>query len=160
MDARKYIAGILILAIISGCATSRDSFYADRAGASNAQICRALSSNSVQADAEFHRELRNELNSRGVSESECAGIVKEQNIAIGAGIVLGAALIAAAASGGGGGYGSGGYTPVSDYQWDWDQFYGSAGQLVWVCRGVQTAQFADLWRCSGKTQSDFRWPAK
>jgi hypothetical protein len=32
--------------------------------------------------------------------------------------------------------------------------------LVWVCRGMQTGQFADLDRCRYKAQHDNTWPAK
>lgn len=51
-------------------------------------------------------------------------------------------------------------TPVADFDWDWDQFYNQNGQLVWACRGVQTAQFAEPARCAFKPQTDLRWPAK
>ena len=159
MRANRCIAGVLIAGLVTGCATSRESFYANPSGASNAQICRSLASESVQGDAAFHQALRTELNSRGISEGECTSIVSQQNLAIGAGILLGAALIAAAANSGGG-YGSGAYAPVTDYQWDWDQYYSSTYQLVWSCRGVQTGQFADQWRCAGMPQTDYRWPAK
>jgi len=50
--------------------------------------------------------------------------------------------------------------PRYDVDWDWDQFYHSTGSLVWACRGIQTGQFADLYRCSGKSKNDYRWPNK
>jgi len=43
--------------------------------------------------------------------------------------------------------------PRYDVDWDWDQFYHSTGSLVWACRGIQTGQFADLYRCSGKSST-------
>jgi hypothetical protein len=49
---------------------------------------------------------------------------------------------------------------VTDYEWDWDEFYDQYGNLVWMCRGVQTAQFVELSRCSDKYQTDTRWPNK
>lgn len=61
------------------------------------------------------------------------------------------------AKGGGNAYAA---APATDYDWDWDQFYGSNGQLVWACRGVQTAQFAEEWHCASKLKTDFRWPNK
>ncbi len=47
-----------------------------------------------------------------------------------------------------------------DRDWAWDQFYHSTGSLVWACRGVQTGQFAEKYRCAGKSQNDYRWPNK
>jgi hypothetical protein len=47
-----------------------------------------------------------------------------------------------------------------DRQWDWDQFYDRYGNLVWMCRGVQTGQFAEDDKCDGKYQTDRRWPRK
>lgn len=47
-----------------------------------------------------------------------------------------------------------------DFAWDWDQFYHSNGKLVWVCRGVQTGQFAKFEQCDGKYKNDNRWPSK
>lgn len=47
-----------------------------------------------------------------------------------------------------------------DAEWDWDQLYDQRYNLVWACRGVQTGEFADPMRCSGKFQSDGRWPGK
>jgi hypothetical protein len=49
---------------------------------------------------------------------------------------------------------------VTDYEWDWDEFYDQSGDLVWTCRGVQTGQFAEFERCSGRYQTDSRWPGK
>jgi hypothetical protein len=45
---------------------------------------------------------------------------------------------------------------VYDYEWDWDQFW-NGGQRVWVCRGVQTGEFADFERCRFVPQYDHRW---
>ena len=44
-----------------------------------------------------------------------------------------------------------------DHEWDWDGFY-HQGQHVYVCRGVQTGQFAEYEHCAGKSQNDDRWP--
>jgi hypothetical protein len=67
-----------------------------------------------------------------------------------------AAYYGAKSHGGGAGYAA----PAQDIDWDWDEFYGPDGQLVWACRGIQTAQFAEQWRCAGKLQTDYRWPGK
>lgn len=66
-----------------------------------------------------------------------------------------AALIGAAAAGAdtsGGGYGTG---YASDYDWDWD-YQPANGQ--WVCRGIQTGQYAELENCAYDYQDDDRWP--
>jgi hypothetical protein len=47
-----------------------------------------------------------------------------------------------------------------DIDWQWDEFYAAPGQLVWVCRGVQTAQFAPHEKCAGKAKIDIFWPEK
>ena len=71
-----------------------------------------------------------------------------------AGAVL-AGVAVAYQAGKGGGYSA----PASDYQWDWDQQRNQYQQLIWICRGVQTGQYAEESRCSGLAQTDWRWPA-
>lgn len=68
------------------------------------------------------------------------------------GLVAGAAAYSA-------GYNSARQPVAQDWDWDWDQFYYN-GALVWVCRGVQTAQFAHTDRCAYRAQTDWRWPQK
>lgn len=46
-----------------------------------------------------------------------------------------------------------------DFEWDWDAFFRNEN-LVWVCRGVQTGQFAHHSHCHNKPQLDWRWPNK
>jgi hypothetical protein len=70
-------------------------------------------------------------------------------------VAVGAAVYYGAKKGGAGGQ----LAQVSDYDWDWDQFY-QQGSLVWACRGIQTGQFADQSKCAYKAQTDFRWPGK
>ena len=47
-----------------------------------------------------------------------------------------------------------------DNEWYWDEFYNQSYQLVWACRGAQTGEFAEVWRCNGRPQSDWKWPQK
>jgi hypothetical protein len=77
-------------------------------------------------------------------------------VGIAAALLLIAAAAAVAAGGGGGGGQS--YTNTTDYAWSWDQHYNTYGQLAWSCRGEQTGQFAELYRCQGKFKSDYKWP--
>lgn len=90
-----------------------------------------------------------------IALSGCATNSTEQNVAIGLGVLFGAALIHSARHGGGGGY-----SAPTDSEWDWDQYYNQYRQLVWSCRGVQTGEFADNSKCYGKYQTDSRWPQK
>ena len=87
----------------------------------------------------------------------CATNTAGENIAIGLGVLLGAAVVAKAAKHGA--FGNGGQS-ANDWDWDWDEFYNQNHQLVWACRGVQTGRFADQYHCNGKPQTDLRWPNK
>jgi hypothetical protein len=49
---------------------------------------------------------------------------------------------------------------TADYDWDWDEQYDGANRLVWVCRGVQSGQYAEPSRCGYKMRTDIRWPSK
>ena len=44
---------------------------------------------------------------------------------------------------------------TSDFDWDWDY---QPGNGQWVCRGIQTGQYADLGNCQFDVQDDDRWP--
>lgn len=76
-------------------------------------------------------------------------------------LLAGAAVSVAALAYYAGKNGGGGTAPASsDWDWDWDQIYNQYGQLVWMCRGIQTTQFAESARCAYKPQTDLRWPGK
>ena len=45
----------------------------------------------------------------------------------------------------------------NDYDWDWDGFYNANGDWVWMCRGIQTGQFATPDNCRGDFKTDYRW---
>lgn len=185
MRPNKAITITVLAALLAGCATSRNSFYSDPTAVGDGQICRTLAGESVKADPEFQHALRTELRMRGVNEADCSAIVQNQNVAIGVGAILGAAIVAAAASSDSDGHhghrghhgrrhGSdtfidigivvppaGAVVPVyADAQWDWDQYQNQAGALVWGCRGVQTRQLVHPDQCSGKDMIDLRWPEK
>lgn len=51
--------------------------------------------------------------------------------------------------------GASGYRPLSDREWDWDY---QPGNAQWVCRGVQTGQYANLENCKHQVMDDNRWP--
>lgn len=48
--------------------------------------------------------------------------------------------------------------PERDYAWAWDLQRGSNGALVWVCRGIQSGQYAQQSKCQYKWQNDSQWP--
>ncbi|HEY1044388.1 MAG TPA: hypothetical protein VGE60_11050 [Telluria sp.] len=171
MKANSLVAGTLLMAMLTGCATSRSSFYADPRAVGDAEICRTLAGDAVRADGEFEHALRTELRLRGISESECGAIVERQNVAIGVGALIGAVVVAAAASGHGGHHhGADSYVDIAidvpvvtasvENQWDWDQYHNASGNLVWGCRGVHTRELALPEKCDGREMVDYRWPAK
>lgn len=49
---------------------------------------------------------------------------------------------------------------ATDTDWDWDEFYVSGGQSVWMCRGVQSGEYAADRQCALKLKTDLRWPQK
>lgn len=176
MKANRWIAGTLLVVMLSGCATSRNSFYSDPMAVGDGQICRTLTSEEALADPAFQQDLRTELRMRGVNEADCGSIVQNENVAIGVGAVLGAAIVAAAASSGSGdhdhhhGRSHHGRESYIDIEIDippapvemggWDQYQNTTGVLVWGCRGLQTKRLLDPARCSGQDMNDERWPAK
>jgi len=85
------------------------------------------------------------------------GGCRAKNLAVEVGavtvVVLGVVAAALAASGGGGGSGG-----ITDTSWAWDEFRAQNGSMLWACRGRQTGQFADQWRCSGLPMNDWAWP--
>lgn len=48
-------------------------------------------------------------------------------------------------------------TIVIDYDWDWDGFYNANEDWVWMCRGIQTGQFATPDNCRNDFKTDSRW---
>jgi hypothetical protein len=73
--------------------------------------------------------------------------------------LVGLAALLVGASAYSSGYNSAGYrAPATDWDWDWDLQPMPYGGAQWVCRGVQTAQYADQWRCASKLKTDYRWP--
>lgn len=76
-------------------------------------------------------------------------------VLLGVAVIGGIAYLAAKSGGGGGSY-----PPSNDYSWRWDEFYDEWRNLTWRCRGVQTGEFADNYRCAGQLQVDTAWPGK
>lgn len=75
-------------------------------------------------------------------------------------VMAGLAVLAVGAAAYSSGYNGGaGYAaPNVDYDWAWDLQRASNGGTVWVCRGKQSAQYANHERCAYKYQSDNTWP--
>lgn len=129
------------------------------------RLCKTWRSAYTSKDAAFLWDVASEVNRRGLDAAKCQQLERNQDLAIGAGILIGLAAVAAAKSGGGAGGaavgGSAGYGSTAyDYDWEWDQFYNQNHLLVWACRGVQTGEFAEQYHCAGKLQTDWKWPGK
>jgi hypothetical protein len=141
----------------SSCALNPLQFQSMRTKLSNLDVCRTWVQTSAGPDRAFELQVRNEAVSRLLDFPGCQAMVEKADndtkLALGAILLVGLA-VAAAKSGGGGG----GPAEAVDLEWDWDLFYNEYRQLVWACRGVQTGQFADAWRCAGKAKVDTRWP--
>lgn len=161
---RRIFSTFLIVCYLTGCAgVSPKTFYENPSEASEYEICKSLS--EKYQDSYFAADLRRELDRRNFPEYQCADTIKKRNNAVAAALVIGLTAVAVAASARNGGGGGGEYassSPVSqtDYDWEWDAFYGSNGMLVWACRGVQTGQLAEQYHCAYKVKSDWKWPGK
>lgn len=98
-----------------------------------------------------------EGNRRRLTAARCASLWQQHDreaSAAGASALAGLTLAAVA-----GKYARSGGAPASggDREWDWDQVASASGLPVWICRGVQTAQFAPEVLCVGP-KMDMRWP--
>ena len=157
-NVRKVCVVIVACIAVAGCSSNPKEFAEKRYSLSNANVCRTQSEAYKSGNYQFASEVQSELNRRGLNAAKCESEMTSQSA--GAAVaILGAVLLVAAASKGGGGGGQ--YnSPVTDYDWAWDQFYNQSYQLVWVCRGKQTGEFATQDKCAYKPQNDFTWPSK
>lgn len=136
--------------ILTGCATSKSTFYEAPTQVGTWSLCRTLGDALSSGDRLYADDVAREVASRGLSIEDC----KTRNMIVDVGVVSIVVLgvVAAAMTGGGGGGGG------TDSSFAWDQFQANNGQLMWACRGRQTGRFADQWRCSGLPMNDFAWP--
>lgn len=154
-------------ALLSGCAASSATFYADPGSISNTQLCRTLRNTDAGAEPVFAADLRRAVEMRGLSDASCHELVSKQNGTIAAATVIGVAVVGLASRSNNVGVGVGvgvgydaGAERVRDAEWDWDEFSTPAQGRMWGCRGVQTGQLVDPSYCAGKVQTDWRWPQK
>lgn len=155
---QRPLAIALVAAQLVGCAsapTASDS-------SSNHEVCKAIAAADVGTPA-FQNAMY-QYRRRDLSDGQCQELAKihSSNIArtalgAAAAIAVGALLVGSAKRGGGGSFAPQPAT-VMDFEWDWDRFRGQNGMLVWVCRGVQTGQFALDDKCMWRPKNDFRWP--
>lgn len=148
----KVVPFVCALSVLSGCATSKADFYNSPASVGDWSLCRTWADASNAGDLQFANDVGREAIARGMTQDGCR--TKNMVVEVGAVtiVVLGVVAAALAASGGGGGPG------VTDTSWAWDQFRAQDGSMLWACRGRQTGQFADQWRCSGLPMNDWAWP--
>lgn len=149
---------------VAGCAMTPQYFYQNKEALSDSPVCRTwINALQQNAPVSFTFDVGSEAGRRGYSQEQCADkIAKENSVAavVGVAALIGVAIAASRKGGGGGAVGASTSPPPQDYEWDWDEFYNVNRQLVWMCRGVQTGQFADPRQCSSKALVDWRWPSK
>ncbi len=153
----------LLLVCVSGCAVSSSRFYSDRSSFGSVSLCRTHKAALQRGEYQLARDVEAELGNRlQVKVYQCDKIISDSNKAIAVGVLAAAVVVAAATAEGGGSSGTAANTATSssDYDWDWDQFYSQYGTLTWRCRGIQTGQFAEDYKCAGDAKTDARWPSK
>jgi hypothetical protein len=147
---RKLIISAGMMPLMA-CATTMDYFAKNRTTMSQLQVCESALSAERNQDAAYINLARHELNRRNLSQRQCQGLIDQRNQTIAAIALVGAAAYVAGSQAGSGG----GYTAqTQDTQWDWDQFRDQYGRFTWRCRGVQTGQFAQAYRCNGRARID------
>src|SRR3954467_12078850 len=99
----RRIASALIATMLAGCAVSPTDFQAKRYEIGDTRLCKTWKSAAASGDVAFQNNVGEEVFRRGLNAGRCAQLEREQAVAIGAGILLGAAVIAAARNGGVGG---------------------------------------------------------
>lgn len=149
---RTTTVALCVAVALTACATDKASFYNSPSSVGDWSLCRTWSDASNAGDLAFVGDVAREAAARGMTSEGC----RAKNLVVEVGavtiVVLGVVAAALAARGGGGGGG------VTDTTWAWDQFRAQDGSMLWACRGKQTGQFADQWRCSGLPMNDLTWP--
>ncbi|WP_431103934.1 hypothetical protein [Roseateles noduli] len=172
LSARCIVAFVSMALVLSGCAMSPAKFEQKRLRFSDPQVCEASADARKTGDEDFIGTVTAELDRRQLGEARCEALAADKRKKIALGVIAALTVVAVAAvassrNGGGGGatYAQPNYTrpsvqpyAMTDYSWEWDQFFNERRQLVWACRGEQTGQFAESARCAGKIQLDLRWP--
>jgi hypothetical protein len=171
---RGMLFGLLVCSLLSGCMTMA-YFESNATTVSETDVCKARQDGRDSGNRRLFDLADQERQRRGMTDARCFALLAErqQQInmhlrALAAGLAIGAASQSPANGGVGFAPAPVPATPwpqpvplkVYDYQWAWDQFYNDQFQLVWACRGVQTGQFAELYRCNGLLQIDNKWPSK
>jgi len=157
---RGWIVAASIVALgMSGCSTmTRASFEERRQAFSDLEVCEAATDARRSEDGDFVTAVYREKAGRQLSDDMCELLAQQQRERVGAALTaFGSAMTATSAAMAKPTPSRAGVAAV-DYSWQWDQFYAPNGVLMWACRGEQTGQFADVSRCAGKAQLDWRWP--
>lgn len=97
--------------LLSGCAASQKTFYADASKVKDTQLCRTFFESQQKGDVQFAQDLATEGDKRGLTIEECQNKVNAEN-----GAILATALVAAAVGVGiacRDGCGGGGYSQPS-----------------------------------------------
>lgn len=129
---------------------SKEDRVARNATETTYQLCEYLGI-AVLASTERRTEWRNEINRRGDNCNQFASQIAEKKAANERGFYEGLELYVCGQEGK-----SISECKSSDYDWDWDY---QPGNNQWVCRGVQTGQYAEVENCRYDTIDDNRWPS-
>lgn len=166
-ESMKHITVMAAALVASGCAMSPERFSQTRLSLNDTEVCRSARDANASRNSDFIQATQAELDRRSVMPQACDKLIQEEdtrNAVAALAVIAIVGVAAAAANNSAGGYASSStssaYSPTSDYDWAWDQFYGASYELVWACRGIQTGKFADFYRCQYDPRIDNRWPGK
>lgn len=179
MNKNKSLLIVILLfsPLLISCTSMKSTVVKERYSLSDTDLCQNLiadyeeiqqasenPSNFSESDLEYYRVLASEIDRRRLDYSQCDKLASEASskyVTTAVVITAIAALLYAASqdSGPANSYTSSDTNSysASGYDWDWDWDYQPAnGQ--WVCRGVQTGQYALIGNCAYDLKNDDRWP--
>jgi|GEM_PF-4675248 hypothetical protein len=166
---KKHLATAFIILIsisVFGCASMKSTVVEERYTISDTDLCQNLIADYEEIyqasqnpsefspeDLEYYQVLADEILRRNLDYSKCDELTanafgKSVKKAL---VVTGVFILYALAAQGS----NGGDYSYSDNDWDWDY---QPGNNQWVCRGIQTGQYAALANCAYDQKDDDRWP--
>lgn len=106
MNFRAFSLLVAVPLLVSGCAASPKTFYANPAAVKDTTLCRTFLEAAEKGDEQYARDTGNEAGSRGLTLEQCQSKVNTENaVLIGMAVIAtGAAAVAACSGGGCGGY--------------------------------------------------------
>lgn len=123
-------AALAACALLSGCAASSKTFYADASKVKDTQLCRTFFDEQNKGGGQFAYDLAAEANRRGLTAEQCRTKVDTEN-----GVLLATALVATAVGVGiacQNGCAGGGYSPPAYASADYDCLGGGGNGPYYV----------------------------